>query len=114
MLLLVVASRAGATVVHRPMCDGPLKVGEYFSGSNVFCLSTQLVQTESQVVETISHELVHVAQDCAGGGIGSDAYALLLSDELPSVQGAEREAYQLEVDPQRVIALVRHHCYGDS
>ncbi|NDD46081.1 MAG: hypothetical protein EBZ29_01115 [Synechococcaceae bacterium WB9_4xC_028] len=114
MLLLVVASRAGATVIHRPLCDGPLLVGHYFSGSNVFCLSTELIHTEDQVVETISHELVHVAQDCAGGGIASDRYALLLSKEKPSVEAAEREAYALESDPEQVMALVRRHCYGSS
>jgi hypothetical protein len=91
-----------------------LLVGYDFSGSNVFCLSTELIHTEDQVVETISHELVHVAQDCAGGGIASDRYALLLSKEKPSVEAAEREAYALESDPEQVMALVRRHCYGSS
>ena len=111
MLMLVVASRTGATVLERPICDGPYKWGQYFSGSNVFCLSTALIASEDQLVETIAHELVHVAQDCAGDGIHTESYALLRSAAPVTVSAAEQEAYQLEADPQAVMDLVRQHCY---
>jgi hypothetical protein len=41
----------------------------------------------------------------------TDAYALLLSEQPPSVAAAEDEAYLLERDPRRVVELVRLHCY---
>lgn len=69
------------------------------------------MNTEARAVETLAHEMVHLAQDCAGGGLQTDAYALLLSEQPPSVAAAEEEAYQLERDPRRVVELVRLHCY---
>ncbi|QNI84918.1 putative conserved secreted protein [Synechococcus sp. PROS-7-1] len=110
-LLLSVAAASGAMLIERPFCDGVKKAGQYFTGSNVFCLSTALVNTEARAVETLAHEMVHLAQDCAGGGLQTDAYALLLSEQPPSVAAAEDEAYQLERDPRRVLELVRLHCY---
>lgn len=45
-------------------------LGSYNSKDNHFCISKTVTTTE-QLDEVVTHELVHVVQDCIAGGIGS-------------------------------------------
>ena len=63
----------GVTTSYGECGDSPhgSPIGTYNFIHNHFCLSNQ-IQEQALLDETVTHELVHVIQDCIGGGIGTN------------------------------------------
>ena len=46
-------------------------VGTYNRRSNILCIATSHIDHDGLLIETVTHEAVHVIQDCLGGGLHS-------------------------------------------
>lgn len=121
------------------ICDSPAKLAAYkfVSKSLVLCriaFSTTGVDDEILKLETITHELVHLAQDCKDGLSNRSASSLFgrgdhlfMVDHMPrdklivleryyssSQWALEVEAFYLEDRPLRVLGLLDRVCFDRS
>lgn len=130
--------RIGVHIVHNN-CDG--SYGYYQPGSNVMCINEVLLTQENLSLwdETVTHEAVHVVQDCANGfqeptlvsllnwateqGWETAALKQYMNDNISSTyidhvndmpagerRNAEIEAYTLEDDPDLVYEMLSSMC----
>lgn len=111
-LLLSAAAAYGIAVQAQPSCSDTHIYGRYHFSSNTVCISTNHADTAELREITLAHELVHAAQDCAGGGLHTARFTLAYSPDggVPSSAAIESEATFLENNPQQVIELLHSHC----
>ncbi len=63
-------------VLERPHCGGPRQLATYNMGLNQLCLSSELRRQPRLRELVLSHELVHVVQDCLDGLDNSTSLSL--------------------------------------
>ncbi len=105
--LLSLLATFNIAVIEKPYCAGSDIAGRYFFGDNVICLSTSVRHSK---YDTLVHEAVHAAQDCAGGGLHTGRYASAISGQSTNKDAIESEARNLERDPIRVVRLLQARC----
>lgn len=130
--------RIGVEIVHG-RCDG--SYGYYLPDTNVMCIHESLLKDENMPLwdETVTHEAVHVVQDCANGFQERTLVSLLnwatekgwetaslkeyMNDNISSTyidyvngmpagerRNAEIEAYTLEKDSDLVYQMLSSMC----
>ena len=80
----------GVTMVERKVCTSKDNLATYNSRTNTFCMATSTFHASRQKLdETVTHEAVHVIQDCLAGGL-STSQSSSLADFMVT-QGYSRE-----------------------
>ena len=134
----------GVNLVHHPTCQpaGLEPVfGMYNPSTNTMCINSELFAPGQEALwdETVTHEAVHVMQDCINGfdeetlvsfldyalendhdttklreymtkNLSPDYYEFINAIEDGHIRDAEIEAYALESDPQLVYEMMESVC----
>ncbi len=59
----------GVYISVKNLCPIRDAVASYDSETNVLCIAASRVRSKAFLTETVTHEAVHVIQDCLGGGL---------------------------------------------
>jgi len=81
----------GVTIYGESRCGPPDAFGSYEPASNYICLATSQIPDEAMLTEAITHEAVHVIQDCLDGGLSSSRMRSI-GDYLISERGLSPDA----------------------
>jgi len=81
----------GITVSVETRCSSLSNIGTYKPASNHICLAKPKIPDKATLTKAITHEAVHVIQDCLGEGLASSRVRSI-GDYLISEHGLSPEA----------------------